>query len=245
MNLMKPLFVGFAAAALMLAPLAALAQDAAAPAAPAADAAAAPAAAADSTTPAASPWLKVCGEPMADGKKACIMSQQIVINGTPLASFTLRDDPGQESRLLAVAQLPLGVLLPFSLTWQIDSSKPVRVPFMLCDPGGCSSQLVINEAYVNSLKNGNKLKLIAKNRSNKDLVIEVSLAGFTAKYDGEQDYSWDEFQKIISGKSALSQSTDNPALEKGIADQAEAMRKKLLEAVKDPAAADAAAPAPK
>ncbi len=123
-------------------------------------------------------WLKVC-DPLEDGKKACIMRQVVVANGQFLGSFLLRDDPGQESRLLAVAAVPLGVLLPFGLTWQIDGGKPIRVPFMLCDPQSCATQLVINEAYVNSLKKGGMLRLTAKNRQNEDLVIEINLAGFT------------------------------------------------------------------
>ena len=56
------------------------------------------------------------------------MRQVVLANGQFLGSFLLRDDPGQESRLLAVAAVPLGVLLPFGLTWQIDNAKPVRVP---------------------------------------------------------------------------------------------------------------------
>ena len=177
MSLSKTIVAGLAVAALSLVALPVFAQDAAAPAAEATPAAAtAPAA-----TPAAENWLKVC-DPIANGKKACIMRQVVVSNGTFLGSFLLRDDPGQESRLLAVAAVPLGVLLPFGLTWQIDTGKPIRVPFMLCDPQSCATQLVINEAYVNSLKKGGKLKLIAKNLQNKDLVIEIDLAGFTKSY---------------------------------------------------------------
>src|SRR6202008_2933568 len=123
--------------------------------------------------------------PLDDGKKACIMRQVVLVDGNFLGSFLLRDDPGQESRLLAFAGVPLGVLLPFGLTWQIDSGKPIRVPFMLCDPQSCATQLVINEAYVNSLKKGGVLKLTAKNRQNQDLVIEINLAGFTAVYDND------------------------------------------------------------
>ncbi|HHG89543.1 MAG TPA: hypothetical protein ENJ90_03565, partial [Devosia sp.] len=150
----------------------------------------------DSTTaPPADPaaaqnWLKVC-EPLESGEKACIMRQVVVRNNQFLGSFLLRDDPGQESRLLAVAAVPLGVLLPFGLTWQIDGAQPVRVPFMLCDPQSCSTQLVVNEAYVNSLKRGGTLKLTAKNRQNQDLVIEINLAGFTAVYDSETSLTFE------------------------------------------------------
>ena len=163
-------------------------------------------------------WLKVC-DPLDDGRKACIMRQVIVQEGTFIGSFLLRDDPGQESRLLAVAAVPLGVLLPFGLTWQIDGGKPVRVPYMLCDPQSCATQLVINEAYVNSLKKGGTLKLTAKNRQNKDLVISINLAGFTATYDGEEAMSFDEFNKQSS--------PDSSDLEKQLQDRAEELRRQL------------------
>jgi invasion protein IalB len=210
MTLKKLVVAGIAVAALML-PNLAVAQDngtpAAAPAAPAPAANAVP----------AQNWLKVC-DPLPDGKKACIMRQVVVANGQFLGSFLLRDDPGQESRLLAVAAVPLGVLLPFGLTWQIDGGKPIRVPFMLCDPTSCATQLVINEAYVNSLKKGGTLKLTAKNRQNKDLVIDITLAGFTAVYDGEAAMTFEEFNNQASGPSVL---------EKQLQDRAEELRKQL------------------
>jgi invasion protein IalB len=149
-------------------------------------------------------WLKVC-EPLDSGENACIMRQIVVRNNQFLGSFLLRDDPGQESRLLAVAAVPLGVLLPFGLTWQIDGAQPVRVPFMLCDPQSCSTQLVVNEAYINSLKHGAVLKLTAKNRQNQDLVIEINLSGFTAVYDSESSVSFEQLQQDTTGQSALEQ----------------------------------------
>tara|TARA_R110002020_G_scaffold28563_10_gene90930 strand:- start:685 stop:1428 length:744 start_codon:yes stop_codon:yes gene_type:complete len=241
MNFRKPLVAGFAVAALTLSSLSAFAQDAAP--APAPDAATeAPAADADAAAPAAaggSPstnWLKVC-DPLPDGQQACILRQVVVANGQFLGSFLLRDDPGQESRLLAVAAVPLGVLLPFGLTWQIDGSKPVRVPYMLCDPTSCATQLVINEQYVNSLKRGSTLKLTAKNRQNQDLTIEIDLAGFTATYDGDTAITFDEFRQESTGENAL---------EQVLQDRAEQLRKQLETPPADGAAApaaDAAAPA--
>ena len=228
MNLRKPLVAGFAVAALMLSPLAAFAQETPAPAAPADGAA--PAAAADASGAPQQNWLKVC-DPLPDGQKACIMRQVVLANGQFLGSFLLRDDPGQESRLLAVAAVPLGVLLPFGLTWQIDGSKPVRVPYMLCDPTSCATQLVINEQYVNSLKRGSVLKLTAKNRQNEDLTIDITLAGFTSAYDGDASLSFDQFRQETSGENAL---------EQVLQDRAEELRRQLDG---EAAPADGAAPA--
>jgi len=262
MTLKKIFVAGFAVAALMLPPAAAFAQDAApanattapanaaapanttaAPAnsteaAPANSTGAAPVAGTTDTSAAAQTpqqnWLKVC-DPLEDGKKACIMRQVVLANGQFLGSFLLRDDPGQESRLLAVAAVPLGVLLPFGLTWQIDGDKPVRVPFMLCDPQSCATQLVINEAYVSSLKKGGKLKLTAKNRQNKDLTIEINLAGFTSIYDGEAALTFDEFRRETTGENAL---------EQVLQDRAEQLRRQLDTGAPADGAAPAAAATP-
>ncbi|MFC3705758.1 invasion associated locus B family protein [Devosia honganensis] len=216
MNFSKPLVAGIAAAALMLSPLPAFAQDATTEEAPAAEAPTEDVAAAVDNL-ASQNWLKVC-DPLPDGQKACLMRQVVLANGQFLGSFLLRDDPGQESRLLAVAAVPLGVLLPFGLTWQIDNAKPIRVPYMLCDVQSCSTQLVINEQYVTSLKRGAKLKLTAKNRQNQDLTIDIDLAGFTATYDGDSALTFEQFQQESSGENAL---------EQVLQDRAEQLRQQL------------------
>lgn len=149
-------------------------------------------------------WLKIC-EPLDSGEKACIMRQVVLNNGQFFGSFMLRNDPGQESRLLAVAAVPLGVLLPFNMVWQIDGGKPIRVPFVLCDQVSCTSQLVINENYVNSLKKGAKLTLSAKTQQNKDMVVSINLAGFTSVYDADTSLTFDQFRKQSTGANALEQ----------------------------------------
>lgn len=224
MTITKWVLAGMTAVAMLLPAAGALGQDAPAETAPA-------------ERSAEDNWLKVC-EPLESGEKACIMRQVILNNNQFLGSFLIRDDPGQESRLLAVAAVPLGVLLPFGLTWQIDGGQPVRVPFMLCDPQSCSTQLVINEAYVNSLKRGAELTLTAKNRQNQDLVVNINLGGFTSVYESEQALSFDE---------ANEQATGTTALERVLQDRAEELRRQMgVDAnadapTEEPAAEDAAA----
>ena len=155
-------------------------------------------------------WLKIC-EPLENGEKACIMRQIVLNNGQFYGSFMLRNDPGQESRLLAVAAVPLGVLLPFNMVWQIDGGKPIRVPYVICDKISCSSQLVINENYVESLKKGAKLTLSAKTRQNKDLVVHINLAGFTAVYESDEALTFEQFRKQSTGASALEQQLQDKA----------------------------------
>ena len=226
MTVKSLLAAGMTLAALTLPLGPAFAQDASSSQPPAPAASSAQPAATSSQPPAAGNqaqgapqnWLKIC-DPAKDGQKVCIMRQVVVTqNNQFLGSFLLRDDPTQDSRLLAVAAVPLGVLLPFGVTWQIDGGKPIRVPYMLCDPQSCATQLVVNEAYVNSLKKGTKLTLTAKNRKNEDLVININLQGFTGVDDGDAALTYDEFSKNSSGEAAL---------EKILADRAEQARQKL------------------
>jgi invasion protein IalB len=225
----KSLFAAGIAAAAMAFTTMSLAQDAAPPAAEAP--------AAQQPAPAAEPqrnWLKVC-DPLENGQRACVMRQVVVNqNNQFVGSFLLRDDPGQENRLLAVAAVPLGVILPFGVTWQIDSAKPFPTPFMLCDLQSCATQIPVNELFINSLKKGSKLTLTARNAKNEPLVVTINLAGFTAMYDSETAMTFDEFAK---------QSTGEAALEKILQDRAEAARQKLSGDGTAPAPTDPAAPA--
>ena len=180
--------------------------------------------------PVAQNWLKVCDpikQGKASGQKACMMRQIIVANHQFLGSFLLRDDPGQESRLFAVAAVPLGVLLPVGITWQIDGQKPIRVPYMLCDPQSCASELVISQQYLNMLRKGQKLTLVAKTRGNKDLVVDVNLTGFGQVYDSQTAMTIDDYRKA-SGSAALEQT---------LQDRAEQLRKQLDNGGAAPAAA--------
>ncbi|MNT55215.1 Invasion associated locus B (IalB) protein [compost metagenome] len=99
---------------------------------------------------------------------------------------------------------------------------------MLCDQQSCSTQLVINEQYINSLKAGNKLTLTAKNRQNQDLAIEIDLAGFTATYDSDAALTFEQLQQQESGQNAL---------EQVLQDRAEQLRQEL-------SGEEGAAPAP-
>ena len=155
-------------------------------------------------------WLKVCDE-LSSGERACIVRQVVYAGTTKLGAFTLRDDPSAENRFFAQAEMPLAVLLPFGLTWQIDNTKPIRMPFVTCDPTKCTGQLVVNEAFVGALKRGAKLTLLAKNRANKDLKISIDLNGFTAVYEGEEALTPEQFQSQSTGQSALEQQLQQAA----------------------------------
>ncbi|MCB1517944.1 MAG: invasion associated locus B family protein [Hyphomicrobiaceae bacterium] len=161
-------------------------------------------------------WFKVC-EPLDSGQKACVMRQVVLGNrGQFAGSFVLRNDPGQENRLLAIAAVPVGVLLPFNLTWRIDSGQPIRVQYYNCDATACYALLPVNEEYVKSLKLGAKLVISGKaptqdGQSTRDFSVDINLAGFTAVYDSDDAPTFEELQQQNAAASPLEQAVQNRA----------------------------------
>jgi invasion protein IalB len=184
---------------------AAVAQSAA-PAQPSATApAAAPAQAAPATSaaPAAKvpdavkAWAKFC-DPAADKHLICIV-RKLAFEGTSImASVTFRLDSAKGVPTLAVAAVPVGVLLKPGLLWQIDKQKPVVLPFWRCTPQTCESEQLVKPDFINRLRKAKTLTLTAKNVEGKNVVVNVPLDGFAAAYDQKNAPTFAEYNKSLA-----------------------------------------------
>ena len=150
MTVKSLLAAGLTVVALAL-PSGVFAQDAAAPGA-ATDTVISPSGKAG-TPAAATPeqnWLKIC-DPLEDGKRACIMRQVVVTpNSQFLGSFLLRDDPGQESRLLAVAAVAAACAAPAGDPPVAAASAAAEPPTSRTRPGSSRSTRAANAASVST-----------------------------------------------------------------------------------------------
>jgi invasion protein IalB len=212
-------FIAAGAVALLAAPLPALAQDApATPAAPAAPATpAAPAEPAPAATTPAQPqvpeavkaWAKFCDKQQ-DGHTVCIVRKLSFHDTSIIASFVLRIDQAKGVPMLAVAAVPVGVLLKPGLRWQVDGGKAQTLPYWRCTPQTCESEQLASPAFINQLRKGNKLTLIAKDVNNKDLSVDISLIGFSAAYDMKDAPTFAEYSRKL-GEAATSAPGRAPA----------------------------------
>lgn len=193
-------------AVLAAGPAAAPAAAAPAAAAPAAPAAAAPAAAAPATpaTPAAQPqvpdavkaWGKFCDK-QPNGHNVCIV-RKLAFHGTSIiASFILRIDQTKGVPTLAVAAVPVGVVLKPGLRWQIDKNKAQTLPYWRCTPQTCESEQLASPAFINALRKGTTLNLTAKDINNKDLPLQISLSGFSTAYDMKNAPTFAEYSRSL------------------------------------------------
>jgi invasion protein IalB len=206
------------AVALLAAPLPALAQDA--PAAPAAAAAPAEPAPAESAPAAATPaqpqvpeavkaWAKFCDKQQ-DGHTICIVRKLSFHDTSIIGSFVLRIDQAKGVPILAVAAVPVGVVLKPGLRWQVDRNKAQTLPYWRCTPQTCESEQLASPAFINQLRKGNTLTLTAKDVNNKDLAVQISLAGFSAAYDMKDAPTFAEYSRQL-GEAATGAAGRAPA----------------------------------
>ncbi len=90
--------------------------------------------------------------------------------------------PGQNNPQVLIT-LPLGVMLVPGLEFSGGTMKPVRIPYSVCTPNGCTAGLILEKEMVNKLKSGDKGKVKFASVQNQVLEIPFSLSGFTAAFN--------------------------------------------------------------
>ncbi len=132
-----------------------------------------------------SPWVKVCNQDPNAGKQICLVTQELRTNtGQFLSSVAIREIEGEARKTLLIA-VPTGMLIQPGLRIQVDAGKQTEAKYGICFPNACYSELVIDDAFINSMKQGGKLILTTLNQQAKAIPLELTLIGFTKIYDGE------------------------------------------------------------
>ena len=86
----------------------------------------------------------------------------------------------------ATIVVPLETLLTQQLTLAVDGANARRYPFTFCNPAGCVSRIGFTQAEVDQFKRGASatLRLVPAAAPEEEVVLTMSLTGFTAGYDG-------------------------------------------------------------
>ena len=168
----------------------------AAQAAPAAPVAAAAAPAAPKVPDAVKAWAKFC-DPQANGHTVCIVRKLAFRDTSIVGSFVLRIDTSKGVPVLAVAAVPVGMVLKPGLRWQVDKQKAAVLPFWRCTPQTCESEQIVKPAFLSQLRNGHNLTLTAKDVDNKDFVVTIPLSGFGTSYDMKKAPTFAEYSQAL------------------------------------------------
>lgn len=162
-----------------------------APAAPAAPGVAAPGAAAD---PAAPEVLEVVRDTFGDWEVRCApegddcFMYQLARDSAqnPVAEVSILKLPEVAEAAAGVTVVtPLGTLLPPGLGLQVDGGQGRSYPYAWCSQVGCFARFGLDEPSLAGLKRGKRAKLSVASvgAPERPIILDISLAGFTAAYD--------------------------------------------------------------
>ena len=127
------------------------------------------------------PWMVSCASAGADDALACTVSQTLVAKQTAqrVLTVTVAKDPNSRD-LVATLGLPHGLSLTEGVEVFVDDGKPTRYPIVTADQNGSYAKVPLNGDRLAELKRGSILNVRVRSANNAEIVMQISLAGFTA-----------------------------------------------------------------
>ncbi|MBE0414413.1 invasion associated locus B family protein [Yoonia sp.] len=132
-------------------------------------------------------WAKRCQKAPEGQQDPCNLYQLLTDeNDAPVAEFSLfRLPDGARAIAGATIVAPLETLLTQQLTLTVDRNEARRYPFSFCNAGGCVARVGFTQTEVDQFKRGaaGTVRLVPAAAPDAEVVLTLSLAGFTAAYD--------------------------------------------------------------
>jgi len=125
-------------------------------------------------------WAVQCQQPESAGSEVCVMFQrQVLDDGRTVLLMTVREAP-QQPEPVVILQVPLGVLLQPGLLLSVDDGEPMELAYALCNGNGCITSFPLAGRMKDALKKGLTAEVVVTRADGREVVISVSLKGFTA-----------------------------------------------------------------
>ena len=195
----------------------------------------APAAPAENAAPAkadpAPEWLKLCGKDEQSKTELCSVNNYIIdgqgnVRGQIRVLDVTRekDDKTKEKKRIIEAMIPPGFLIQPGINLVVDDNKtPIPGRYRICFPNACVTEVLVSDDMLAQMRKGNNLQIFFANAKGEWLGARVSLAGFSASYDGKPIEP-----EVAAAKRKQFEDSQNK-LQSELAKRAEEQRKKLQE----------------
>lgn len=130
-------------------------------------------------------WIVRCGTALGASERRCEMYQVVFADAdqTQRALHAVVGYPKDSTDLGMILILPLGISLPAGTFVQVDQADPIQVPVERCERDGCRIELLLTAGFLDSLKSGNQMSIIAHDRQRRSFNIPLSLQGFTSAFE--------------------------------------------------------------
>lgn len=131
-------------------------------------------------------WSLQCIEAQ-EGEEICQMYQLLEDDsGSSVAEASIfKLENGGQAVAGGTFVVPLETLLTQKLTISVDGGEPRRYDYSFCNPVGCYARVGFTQADVDRFRRGvtARVRLVPALAPDQEVVVEMSLAGFTAAYD--------------------------------------------------------------
>ena len=129
-------------------------------------------------------WSARCQKPKDAEQEQCYIFQNLVLKEggqrlLHIAIMYLQPD----NQPAAIVTVPLGVLLPRGVGFQVDDGEKIRFAYERCDASGCTGGLVLTDTVIDALKKGKQAKFSFFSGTGQEVAVPVSLTGFTAGFN--------------------------------------------------------------
>lgn len=136
------------------------------------------------TTATYSDWTVRCRQVTETDTQQCEMVQVL---STPdrqntVANLAIGKLPGDDA-VRFVVQLPLGVHLPTDVAFTIGERDVATAQFETCYENFCLAYATLDEFAIAEMRAGMEMTMSLKDRAQRDLVMQLSLSGFTAAFE--------------------------------------------------------------
>ena len=140
-------------------------------------------------------WALRCIKAEEGARDPCNLYQLLTNeDGVAVAEFNLFPLPeGQRAAAGATVVVPLETLLTEQLTISVDGANARRYPFTFCNRAGCVARIGFTQAEVDQFKRGStaSVRLVPAAAPEAEVVLDVSLTGFTAGFTSSSQTSPD------------------------------------------------------
>lgn len=98
-----------------------------------------------------------------------------------LISIIVRVPPGTKNPAMML-HLPVGLYLPFGVTFQVDDEKQQQLKVQSCDLEGCYAGTAVSSGMLSTMKMEGHLTVSFQNLSRTTIRVPVTLKGFNGAY---------------------------------------------------------------
>lgn len=136
-------------------------------------------------------WSMRCLRALEGQPEPCELYQLLMdADGNPVAEISMFPLPaGGQAAAGATVVAPLETMLTEQLTLSIDGAAARRYPFSFCNRAGCVARLGFTTEEVDQFKRGSSatLRIVPAMAPDEEVVLTVSLDGFTAGFAAGED----------------------------------------------------------